>query len=111
MPSFYEHTYNEDGTIHTLHSRVRVHHLGVRGDIFGFKYLIKASYARNYGNDNTNRYVLSTNTALLLEIQKHVEKAWGLNFGMRIAADMGNQWGNDIGVQITISKKGIITQW
>lgn len=103
--------YNEDGTIHTLHSRVRVHHLGVRGDIFGFKYLIKASYARNYGNDNTNRYVLSTNTALLLEIQKHVEKAWGLNFGMRIAADMGNLWGNDIGVQITISKKGIITQW
>ncbi len=103
--------YNADGTVHTLNSRVRVHHLGVRGDIFGFQYRIKASYARNYGNDNSQRAPLSHNTALLLEVQKHVEQAWGMDFGFRLGADIGNQWGNQIGAQITISKKGIITAW
>ena len=103
--------YNEDGTVHTLNSRVRVHHVGVRGDIYGFMYRIKASYARNYGNDNKNRAVLSRNTAVLLEVTKHVEQAWGLDFGLKLAGDFGTQFGNTFGAQITICKKGIITQW
>lgn len=103
--------YNSDGTLHTLNSRVRAHHFGVRGDIYGFQYLFKASYARNYGNDNTSRALLSTNTALLLEVQKHVEQAWGLDFGLRLGADFGSQWGNQFGAQITVSKRGVITQW
>lgn len=103
--------YNTDGTIHTLNSRVRVHHLGIRGDIYGFQYRVKASYARNYGNDVTSREVLSDNTAVLLEVTKKVEKAWGLEFGFRLAADLGSQWGNQVGAQIMISKKGIICKW
>ena len=82
-----------------------------KGDIYGFMYRLKASYARNYGNDNTSREILSTNTALLLDIHKHVEKAWGLDFGVRLAADLGSQWGNQFGAQITITKRGIITRW
>lgn len=103
--------YNADGTIYTLNSRVRVHHLGVRGDIYGFRYRMKVSYARNYGNNNSSRDVLSHNTALLLEVQKHVEQAWGLDFGLRLAADFGTQWGNQFGAQLTISKRGIICNW
>lgn len=103
--------YNEDGTIYTLNSRVRVHYIGVRGDIYGFLYRVKLSYARNYGNDNTSRAVLSDNTAILLEVTKHSEQAWGLDFGLRIAGDFGTQWGNQFGAQITVSKRGIITQW
>lgn len=103
--------YNEDGTTYTLNSRVRVHHIGVRGDIYGFLYRVKLSYARNYGNDNTSRAVLSDNTAILLEVTKHSEQAWGLDFGLRIAGDFGTQWGNQFGAQITVSKRGIITQW
>lgn len=103
--------YNKDGTIHTLNSRVRVHHIGVRGDIYGFQYRIKASYARNYGNDPTSRAIVSDNTALLLEVNKHVEQAWGLDFGVRLAADFGTQWGNQFGAQITICKRGVICHW
>lgn len=103
--------YNEDGTIHTLNGRVRVHHLGVRGDIYGFRYLCKLSYARNYGIRNSIREPLSRNTALLVEVNKHVEQAWGLDFGLRLAGDFGTQWGNQFGAQITISKRGIITKW
>ena len=103
--------YNADGTVHTLNSRVRVHHVGVKGDIYGFMYRIKASYALNYGNDNKNRDVLTKNTAVLLEVSKHVEQAWGLDFGLKLAGDFGTQFGNTFGAQITICKKGIITQW
>ena len=103
--------YNEDGTIYTLNSRVRVHHFGIRGDIYGYQYRVKASYARNYGNDNTSRELQSTNTALLVEVFKHVPQAWGLDFGVRLAADFGTQWGNQFGAQLTITKRGIITQW
>lgn len=103
--------YNQDGTIYTLNSRVRVHHFGFRGDIFGFKYRILCSYVRNYGNDNTSKKLLSTNTSTLLEVSKYVEKAWGLNFGIALASDIGNQFGNQFGAMLTIRKQGIITQW
>jgi hypothetical protein len=69
------------------------------------------SYARNYGNDNTSKLLLSTNTAALLEINKHVEKAWGLDFGIALACDFGSQFGHQVGAIFTIRKKGIITQW
>jgi len=100
--------YNEDGTIYTQNSRVRVHHFGVRGDIYGFQYRFKASYARNYGNNNSSRAVLNTNTALLLEVYKHVPQAWGLDFGVRLGTDIGTQFGNQFGAQITICKRGIV---
>lgn len=103
--------YNIDGTIHTLNSRVRLHHLGVRGDICGFQYRLLCSYVRNFGNDNTSKQLLSTNTAALIEVNKHVEKAWGLDFGLSLAGDFGNQFGNQIGVMLTIQKQGILTQW
>lgn len=103
--------YNQDGTIYTLNSRVRLHHLGVRGDICGFTYRILCSYVRNFGNNNTSKQLLSSNVATLLEINKHVDKAWGLDFGISLAGDFGNQFGNQFGAMLTIRKQGIITKW
>ena len=87
-------------------NRVRVYFAGIAGDIYGFNYRVKISHARNWGTYNQPKY--STNTACMLEVKKHVEKAWGLDFGVRMAADMGTQYGNRFGAMITISKQGII---
>lgn len=103
--------YNTDGTIYTLNSRVRLHHIGIRGDIFGFKYRLLCSYTRNFGNDNTSKTLLSTNTSTLLEVTKRIEKAWGLDFSVALAGDFGNQFGNQFGAMFTIRKQGVITQW
>jgi hypothetical protein len=103
--------YNTDGTIYTLNSRVRLHHIGVRGDILGFKYRLLYSYARNFGNNNTSKALLSTNTATLLEVSKRFEKAWGLDFCLSLAGDFGTQFGNQFGAMFTIRKQGIITRW
>lgn len=92
-------------------SRVRVHHVGVRGDIYGFKYRFKTSFARNFGNDVTSRKVLSTNTAVLLEVSKIVPRAWGLEFGLRLAGDFGTQFGDRFGAQISIRKRDILCKW
>lgn len=100
----------------TTNSRVRAHHWGVKGDIYGFQYRILASHAINYGNydlrhPETNHIVKSTNTALLLEVGKTVEQAWGLRFSLAVAADFGSQFGNNGGVMLTISKQGKIFSW
>ena len=87
-------------------NRVRVYFAGAAGDIYGFNYRIRIAYSRNWGTYNNPNY--STNTACMLEVKKHVEKAWGLDFGLRIAADMGSLYGNRMGAMITISKQGII---
>ena len=103
--------YNTDGTIYTLNSRVRLHHIGVRGDVFGFKYRLLCSYTRNFGNNNASKALLSTNTATLLEVSKRFEKVWGLDFCLSLAGDFGTQFGNQFGAMFTVRKQGIITQW
>ena len=75
------------------------------------KVYVRKVYVRNFGNNNTSKLLLSTNTATLLEVNKHVEKAWGLDFGISLAGDFGSQFGNQFGVMLTIRKQGIITQW
>lgn len=103
--------YNSDDTPYTLNSRVRLHHLGIRGNIHGFRYRLLCSHTRNFGNDNTSKQLLSTNSAVLLEVTKHVEKAWGLDFSLSLAGDFGSQFGNQLGAMFTIRKQGIITLW
>lgn len=103
--------YNADGTIDTRNSRVQAHYIGLRGDICGYRYRAVCSYTKNYGNDNRSKTLLSTNTGVLLEVEKHIEKAWGLDFGLSLAADFGTQFGNQFGAMIRISKQGLITQW
>lgn len=103
--------YNADGTLYTLNSRVRVHHIGVRGEIYGFQYRLRASYARNYGNSNSRVHPLTTNTALCLDLQRTIQQAWGLTIGLSLAADFGSQFGNTCGAQLTISKSGLLANW
>ena len=90
-------------------NRVMAHHVGVKGDIYGYRYRVMVTYADNYGTYNSQER--SHNTAVLLEVRKHVEQAWGLDFGVALGGDFGTQWGNRFGAQVTISKRGIITKW
>lgn len=88
-------------------SRVRTHYVGVAGDIYGYQYRVMASYTRNWGTYK-QPIARNENTAVMLEVTKHVEQAWGLDFGVRLAADFGSQFGNQFGALITVAKRGII---
>ena len=89
--------------------RVMAHHVGVKGDIYGFRYRVMVTYADNYGTYKAP--VRSHNTAVMLEVKKVVPQAWGLEFGLALGGDFGTQYGNSFGGMITIVKKGIITKW
>ena len=90
-------------------SRVMAHHVGVRGDIYGFRYRAMVTHADNYG---TYRFpIITNNTAFLLEVKKIVPKAWDLEFGVSLAGDFGTQYGNAFGAMVTVRKQGLITSW
>ena len=120
MDSYYQNTIYRQGwtyfgrimgspLLSLTNSRVMAHHIGIRGDIYGFRYRVLCTYADNYGNYITP--VRSHNTAVLMEVKKHVPQAWGLDFGIALAGDFGDQYGNQFGGMITISKQGIIKNW
>jgi hypothetical protein len=90
-------------------NRVRTHFLGLMGDIYSYHYKLVASYTRNWGTYKNPIY--SHNTSLLLEVRKRFEKAWGIEIGGAIGVDLGTQWGNTIGGQISICKQGLIHQY
>ena len=90
-------------------NRVMAHHAGIKGDIYGFRYRAIVEYADYYGRYSAPER--SRNTAVLLEVKKHVPQAWGLDFGLSLAGDFGSRYGNSFGAMITISKQGIITSY
>ncbi len=104
--------YNTDGSIATLNNRVVTHHIGIKGNIYGFRYRALVSHAKNYGRyADDNDLMKSQNTALLLEVKKHVPQAWNLDFSLSLGADIGTQFGNSFGVMISIAKRGIIWKY
>lgn len=122
--SYYQHSlgtplitspiYNKDGYTQTKNNRVKAWHIGFCGDLYGFQYSILSTYIQNYGRYNDNMYwytMQNHNIALALDVQKTIEKAWGLQFGLRIAADIGTQWGNQVSAMLTIKKRGILTTY
>lgn len=90
-------------------SRVMAHHVGVRGDIYGYRYRLIVNHADNYGR--YSKPERSRNNAVLLELTKHVPQAWGLDFSLTLAGDFGTQYGNRFGAMLTITKTGLLTQW
>lgn len=90
-------------------SRVWAYHAGLKGDIYGFKYRVLCTYADNYGTYRAP--ARNHNTAILMEVTKYVPQAWGLEFGLALAGDFGNQYGNQFGGMITVRKQGIIKNW
>ena len=100
--------YNTDGSIATLNNRAMAHHLGIRGDIAGYRYRTLVSYAKNYGRYRDGDALKSTNTAILLEVNKQVPQWWNLDFSLSLGADLGTQFGNSFGVMFSVAKRGII---
>lgn len=100
--------FNSDGAISTRNNRAMAHHIGIRGDIFGYRYRTLVSYAKNYGRYGDGDILKSVNTAFLLEVKKQVPQWWNLEFSLSLGADVGTQFGNSFGVMFSVTKRGII---
>ena len=87
-------------------SRVMAWYGGVKGNIFGFRYRLIAQHSRHYGTYQQPQS--AHNTGILLDVSRHVKQAWGMDFGVRLATDFGNCYGNRFGALITVRKCGLI---
>lgn len=67
------------------------------------------SHVQNYGTYQQPNY--STSTALLLEVSRVVKEAWGLEFSLAVASDIGTQYGNSFGTYLRIAKTGLLTKY
>lgn len=101
--------YNANGNTATCNNRVRAHYIGLKGDIYGYRYRVVCSHADNFGT--YRQPLFSYNTAILLECSKHFARMWGLDMSLSVAADFGNQFGNQVGAMLTIKKNGILTTY
>jgi hypothetical protein len=78
----------------------------LKGDIYGFNYLVRYSHSDNFGIYDLP--MRTYNNAIYCLVQKHIPQAWNLDFGVAIGADWGSQFGNSFGAMLTISRRGII---
>lgn len=90
-------------------NRVMAVQAGLKGDIFGFRWRAIYGSSRHYGT--YEKRLETHNNRFLLEVNKVVPQAWGLEFGASVAGDIGTQYGNNIGAMITIRKRGLAVQW
>ena len=97
---------NYGSSIATENNRTFVHHIALKGDIYGFNYLVRYSHSRNFG---TYELPMRTyNNAVYCGVQKFVPQAWGFSFGVAVGADWGTQFGNSFGAMVTVARSGII---
>ena len=101
--------YNTNKVLHTQNNRVRLHHLGMEGNIKGFEYRALASFSRNYGTLGSQ--VNLPQKSILLEINKHVDWLSGFDLSLSAAGDWGKYYGNSQGVLFSIRKKGILMDY
>ncbi len=101
--------YNQNGEVYITNNRVSVHHLGFEGDCNDFFYRAMGSFTNNYGtySDYPNE-VRKRSTNLIFEINKHFEKLFQFDAGISLGVDIGEAYGNNIGIQFKISKRGIL---
>ena len=93
-------------SVETENNRTFTHHVALKGDIYGFNYLVRYSHSSNYGTYHLP--VRSYNNSFYCSVQRLVPQAWNLNFGIAVGGDFGTQFGNSFGAMLTVSRSGLI---
>jgi len=87
-------------------TRVRAHHLGVKGHLFrDIRYRGLLTYSRNYGTHSNPYESPKDQLSGLLEITTPLD-FFGLTAGVTLAADKGDMYGNNLGVMLRLSHSG-----
>ena len=87
-------------------NKVTGHHLGIEGIIKDISYKIFYSYYLNFG---TNSVPFSPNRhqhSVLLQTYFCNKLPWGIDISTKVGIDIGNMYGNNLGMQFSLIKKG-----
>ena len=98
--------YNKDGKVSIVNNRIQVHHIGIEGDVSGYRYKLLSSFSKNYGSYNEPYPEMIPNTSFLLEVNKQFQKLSNIEIGCSIGGDVGRLYGNSVGCLFSIRKTG-----
>ncbi|HLP04787.1 MAG TPA: capsule assembly Wzi family protein [Paludibacter sp.] len=101
--------YNKNNEISVMNNRVQVHHVGVEGEYKDYNFKALGSFTKNYGTyfSYPNQDMISS-TNMLFELNKHFEKFYQINAGIALGVDVGEMYGNNLGISVRISKRGCL---
>lgn len=98
--------YNKKGELYIQNNRVQVHHIGIEGNIMNYQYRCLASFSKNYGTYGNPYPEMIRNTSVLFDIHKLFPGLFNMELGCSLAADFGKLYGNSLGFQFSIRKRG-----
>lgn len=109
-PLYLSPIYNEDGSLYCYNNRFLAFHLGVSGQpLDRLHYRVLATYQKSYGTYDYPYDKICRNFSFLTEAgYAFGGKLSGWNVGAGFAMDFGKDRGNSQGLQVTVSKSGIL---
>lgn len=99
----YNMTNSEPGI---YNNRVKTNYLALVGRISDVDY--KAMYAHSLNFGTYYIPVKSDNHAISFQAAKRLHSLWDIDLSVSLAADFGSQFGNNYGLMIQVSKKGLV---
>lgn len=106
-PLYRSPQYNTDGDLEIQNNRFIAYHLGISGDLLPqWQYRLLGTYQRGWGRYDHPYAEVRKNQSLLFETVYHLPKDWCIMLGLGM--DQGKILGNNYGLQLTVSKKGIL---
>lgn len=106
-PLYRSPLYNENGEISVQNNRFVAWHLGLSGQpLAPLHYRVLATYQTGYGTYNKPIFPKQHQGSLLIEVSYQFDKGWGVKGALGL--DFGKLLGDNQGIQLTITKKGLL---
>lgn len=108
-PLYLSPLYNEDGRIEVKNNRFVAYHLGFSGNPYeDVSYRSLITYQKGFGTYDNPYTKPHHNISFLLEVNFQLPRQWTLSGACGM--DMGGILGHNYGLQLTISKRGLLTK-
>lgn len=99
--------YNTNGVISFPYNRIKAHHFGLQGQpVAGLDYRLRVSYVRSWGSYGSPLPNVAHMVSAALQVGWRPARLNGWGAGVGIGFDNGKVFGNNFGVNLSISKIG-----
>lgn len=87
-------------------NKVTGHHFGIEGIIKDISYKVFYTYYLNFGTNSSPFNPNRPQNSILLQTYISNKLPWGLDLGLKGGIDIGSMYGNNLGIQFSLIKKG-----
>lgn len=96
----------ESGYEYIWNNKIICHHFGLEGKHNSLRYKLLATYSLNYGTNVYPFEPVIRQFSFLLQNEIVDKLPWGISASLVVGIDYGRLYGNNMGLRISLSKKG-----